>query len=49
MSSLTASEKLYFEKFLGMAYGYVLDFNDGTFGEFFRSHSIDIHSSTLDK
>ena len=49
MSSLTASEKLYFEKLLGMASGYFLDFNDGTFGEFFRSHSTDIHSATLDK
>lgn len=45
MSSLSASDKLYFEKLLGMGSGWVLDFTDATFAEFFRAHSIDIHST----
>lgn len=45
MSSLTDIEKRYFEKLLGMQSGYVLDFTDATFGEFFNRHKIDIHSS----
>ncbi len=43
MSSLTDIEKRYFEKLLGMSSGYVLDFTDATFGEFFRRHNVDIH------
>jgi hypothetical protein len=34
MSDLTFVEKEKFEKLLGMASGYVLDFSDRTFGEF---------------
>lgn len=45
MSSLSASEKLYFEKLLGMGSGWVLDFTDATFAELFRAHAVDIHSA----
>ena len=43
MSSLTSIDKRYFEKILGMASGYVLDFTDATFGEFFARYKVDIH------
>ena len=43
MSSLTDIEKRYLEKLLGMGGGYVLDFTDATFGEFFGRHNVDIH------
>lgn len=43
MSSLTAVDKRYLETILNMGGGYVLDFNDATFGELFRRHKIDIH------
>ena len=43
MSSLTDIEKRYFEKLFGMGSGYVFDFSDVTFGEFFRRHNVDIH------
>ena len=43
MSSLKDIEKRYFEKLFGMGSGYVLDFSDPTFGEFFRRHNVDIH------
>jgi len=46
MSSLTDIEKRYFEKLFGMQSGYVLDFSDPTFGEFFRRHNVDIHGRT---
>lgn len=45
MSSLTAIEKRYLERVLGMESGYVLDFTDATFGEFFARHKTDIHSN----
>lgn len=45
MSSLTDIEKRYLEKLLGMQSGYVLDYSDPTFGEFFKRHRIDIHGS----
>ena len=45
MSSLTDIEKRYLEKVLGMGGGYVLDFTDATFGEFFERHNVDIHGS----
>jgi len=45
MSSLTDIEKRYLEKLLGMQSGYVLDYSDATFGEFFNRHKIDIHGS----
>jgi hypothetical protein len=44
MSSLTDIEKRYLEKILGMQSGYVLDYTDATFAEFFKRHKIDIHS-----
>lgn len=43
MSSLTDIEKRYFEKLLGMQSGYVLDYSDATFGEFFNRHKVNIH------
>ena len=43
MSSLTDIEKRYLEKLLDMGGGYVLDFTDATFGEFFERHNVDIH------
>ena len=43
MSSLTDIEKRYLEKLLCMDSGYVLDFNDATYGEFFKRHNINIH------
>jgi hypothetical protein len=43
MSSLTDIEKRYFEKLLGMQSGYVLDYSDVTFSEFFNRHRINIH------
>ncbi len=43
MSSLTAIEKRYFESLLAMDRGYVLDYSDKTFGEFFDRHGFDIH------
>ena len=43
MSTLTDIEKRYLEKLLEMGSGYVLDFSDATYGEFFRRHRIDIH------
>ena len=45
MSSLTDIEKRYLEKLLGMQSGYVLDYSDATFGEFFNRHKINIHGS----
>lgn len=44
MSRLTDTEKRYFEKLLGMQSGYVLDYSDATFGEFFNRYRINIHS-----
>ncbi len=44
MSSITDVEKRYHEAILDMGGGYVLDYTDATFGEFFRKHQIDIHS-----
>lgn len=43
MSSLNDVEKRYLEKLLGMQSGYVLDYSDATFGEFFNRHGINIH------
>lgn len=45
MSSLTDVDKRYLEKLLGMQSGYVLDYSDATFGEFFQRHKIDIHNA----
>ena len=43
MSSLTDIEKRYLERLLGMPSGYVLDYSDATYGEFFKRHQVDIH------
>ena len=43
MSSLTDIDKRYLEKLLAMDGGYVLDFKDATFGEFFERYGVDIH------
>ena len=43
MSSLVDIDKRYLEKLLEMGSGYVLDYSDATFGEFFSRHKIDIH------
>ncbi|WP_116654702.1 hypothetical protein [Pelagibacterium sediminicola] len=43
MSSLTDIDKRYLEKLFGMPSGYVLDYSDATYGEFFGRHNIDIH------
>lgn len=43
MSSLTDIEKRYMEKLLEMGGGYVLDYSDASYGEFFKRHGIDIH------
>ena len=37
MSTLTEIEKRYVDELFGLRSGYVLDFTDGTFSEFFRS------------
>lgn len=44
MSTLTEVDKRYLEKTLGMEGGWVLDYNDMTFGKFFNRHRVDIHS-----
>ena len=43
MSSLSDIEKRYLESILEMSGGYVLDYSDATFGEFFRRHGVNIH------
>ena len=45
MSTLTEVDKRYLEKILGMEGGYLLDYNDMTFGQFFNRHGVDIHST----
>ncbi len=45
MSSLTYIEKRHLKKLLGMSDGWVLDFTNDTFDEFFKQHDIDIHGS----
>jgi hypothetical protein len=45
VSSLKAIEKRVFEDLFGMASGYVLDFSNNTFAEFFRETAgIDIYA-----
>ncbi|MBW2186311.1 MAG: hypothetical protein JRG71_07890 [Deltaproteobacteria bacterium] len=45
MSGLTDIDKRYLERILGMGSGYVLDYSDATYEEFFSLHKIDIHGS----
>ena len=50
MSSPSLLEKIQLEKLLKMASGYVLDFTDATFGDFFiETVGIDIHSEKYQK
>ena len=42
MSDLTGSDRRKLEKLLGMSGGYVLNFSDSTFGEFFDEHRVEI-------
>ena len=44
MSGLTDVEKRYLEKILNMSSGYVLDYSDATFEEFFYRYQVNIHS-----
>jgi hypothetical protein len=44
MSDLKTTDKKPFELLFGMNTGYVMDFTNSTFGEFFSEHGIDIHS-----
>ena len=45
MSNLTAADKRYLEKILNMGGGYVLDFTNATFAEFFNRYNVDIHGN----
>ena len=45
MSSLTDIDKRYFEKLLDMQSGYVSDYSDATYSEFFNRHGVDIHGA----
>ena len=42
MSDLTSSERRKLEKLLGMSSGYVLNFSDRTFGDFFDKYRVEI-------
>lgn len=44
MSDLKMTEKIFFERLFGMSSGYVLDFTNATFAEFFKEHNIDIYA-----
>ncbi len=45
MSSLTAAEKIFFENVFDMGGGYVLNFSNPSFGQFFDNYNVDIHSA----
>ena len=45
MSSLSDTDKRYFEEILDMGRGYVLDYTDATYERFFKRYKIDIHGS----
>ena len=49
MSSLTAADKQYLEAILGMGGGFVLDFSDNTFDEFFGTYGVDSHGGRYQK
>lgn len=49
MSSLTDIDKRYLERMLQMESGYVLDYSDATYGEFFWGHGVDIHGPNYRK
>ena len=45
MSSLAVADKVLLESVLGMSSGYVLDFSNASFANFFRDLSIDIYDA----
>lgn len=45
MSTLTEVDKRFLENILGMEGGWLLDYNDMTFGQFFNRHNVDIHGA----
>lgn len=49
MSSLKNFEKKYFENLFEMRSGYVLDFSDRTFADFFADYDVSIHSERYQK
>lgn len=49
MSGLNEIDKRYLEKLLGMQSGFVLDYSDATFGNFFARHKVEIHSDKYQK
>lgn len=49
MSSLTEQERRYVEDILNMDDGYVLDFTDATFRDFFQSHGINIDAPAFSR
>ena len=44
MSNLTTTDESYFENLFDMHGGFVLDFSDEKFGQFFKDFNVDIHS-----
>ncbi|PXB97536.1 abortive infection family protein, partial [Pseudomonas aeruginosa] len=42
MADLSGSDRRKLEKLLGMGGGYVLNFSDRTFGDFFDEHRVEI-------
>ena len=49
VSSLTAAEKQYLETVLAMGGGFVLEFSNDTFAEFFSGYGVDIYSGNYEK
>lgn len=45
MSNLAAADKVFLENILDMSGGYVLNFTNPSFGQFFNSYDVDIHSA----
>jgi len=45
VSTLTEVDKRYLEKILGMGSGWVLDYSDMAFAQFFNRHRVDIHGT----
>ena len=45
MSDLSGSDRRKLEKLLGMGGGYVLNFSDRTFGEFFDEYRVEIDAA----
>ena len=45
MSNLTGADKLILEKVLPMGEGYVMNFSDASFGQFFNDYNVDIYDA----